>query len=50
MIKDNYLIRRPLLKVGQKVDCGFESQLAHELLENTDSDDKACHQSGKVCE
>ncbi len=50
MIKDNYLIRRPLLRVGQKLDCGFDSQLAQELLENTNSDDLACHQAGKVCD
>lgn len=50
MITDNYLIRRPLLKVGDRYDCGFDSELAKELMENSDvTQVLACHQAENVC-
>ena len=51
MIQDNYLIRRPLLRAGNRHDCGFDSDLARELMENTDTDEVlVCHQAGNVCD
>ena len=51
MIQDNYLIRRPLLQVGDRQDCGFDSDLANELMASADVDDVlVCHQAGKVCD
>lgn len=51
MLKDNYLIRRPLLRVGDRYDCGFDSRLAKELTGNSDiSETLVCHQVDNVCE
>lgn len=32
MVKDHYLIKRPLLRVGDKYACGFDSPLAKQLV------------------
>lgn len=51
MLNDNYLIRRPLLKAGDRYDCGFDSELAKELMENSDvTEVLVCHQADNVCE
>jgi len=51
MIKDNYLIRRPLLQAGDRHDCGFDSDLALELMASAEVDEVlVCHQAGKVCD
>ncbi|WPD23842.1 MAG: hypothetical protein SD837_04605 [Candidatus Electrothrix scaldis] len=51
MINDNYLIRRPLLQVKDRYDCGFDSELAKELMENSDvTEVLACHQADNICE
>jgi len=50
MIKDNYLIRRPLLRVGNQHDCGFDSELARDLMASINSDDITCHQAGNICD
>jgi nitrogenase-associated protein len=51
MINDNYLIRRPLLKTEDRYDCGFDSVLARELMEDSDvTEVLVCHQADNVCE
>ncbi|MCI5180758.1 MAG: hypothetical protein D3911_15860 [Candidatus Electrothrix sp. AW3_4] len=51
MISDNYLIRRPLLKAADRYDCGFDSELAQELVENSNvAEVLVCHQKNNVCE
>ncbi|MCG8343450.1 MAG: arsenate reductase family protein [Chlorobiales bacterium] len=51
MIQDNYLIRRPLLRVETRQDCGFDSALALELMASAEVDEVlVCHQAGKVCD
>lgn len=51
MIQDNYLIKRPLLQVGDRQDCGFDSDLALDLMASAEVDEVlVCHQAGKVCD
>lgn len=51
MIEDNYLIRRPLIRVGDIYDCGFDSETASELLEgNSVEEVLTCKQPTNRCD